>query len=318
VPVAVWGVIGYIFFLLFLLFASGKMAEKKRVWPLLFLVSFAFSSVSIIYAFISMYYIHSYCIMCIVIFAINFLLLFYVWLIRRRFERTGILDGLRCDIGFLWNVRKKCVSLFSPFMLVVILTVIFFPGYWNFAPPPLSADITKGITEDGHPWIGAKNPRVIITEFTDYMCFQCKKMHFYLRQLVSKYPDRIRLVHYHYPMDDEFNPIVVKKPFHIGSGKLSLLAIYAGSKDKFWEMNDLLFDIALKNENINLRKLAKKVGLDFRPLAGSINDPKMRYRLQFDVWKGMKLRVIGTPSYVIDGRVYPGHVPPEIIKQALR
>jgi uncharacterized membrane protein len=30
VPVAVWGVIGHIFFLLFLPFASGKMAKKKN------------------------------------------------------------------------------------------------------------------------------------------------------------------------------------------------------------------------------------------------------------------------------------------------
>lgn len=316
VPVAIWGVIGYIFFLLFLPFASGNIAEKKRIWPLLFLVSLAFSCVSIIYALISTFYIESYCIVCMLSYGSNFFLLYYVWLIRRRFERTGILDGLRRDIGFLWNVRKKCVSLFSPFLIGVILVVILFPDYWNFAPPPLSADIPKGITEAGHPWIGAENPELVVTEFTDYLCFQCKKMHFYLRQIVAKHPDKIRLIHRHYPMDHKFNPIV-KEPFHVGSGAMALLTIYATGRGKFWEMNDILFNVDRRKGTINIKELAEKVGLDHKELSNSIYDRNIRHKLQIDIWEGMKLTITGTPSYVMNGKVYLGEIPPDIIRNVV-
>ena len=84
VPVPIWGTIGYTFFLLFLPVAASQAADKKRIWPLLLLVSLAFSIYSIILASISTFYIHSYCIMCIVSFGINFLLLYYVWIIRKR------------------------------------------------------------------------------------------------------------------------------------------------------------------------------------------------------------------------------------------
>jgi len=315
-PVAVWGVIGYIFFLLFLPFASGKMAEKKRIWPMLFLVSLVFSCISIIYALISTYYIQSYCIVCMLIYASNFFLLYYVWLIRRRFERTSILDGLKRDIAFLWNVRKRCVSLFSPFLISVILVVILFPNYWNFAPPPLSTDIPKGITEDGHPWIGAEKAELVITEFTDYQCFQCKKMHFFLRQIVAKYPDKIRLIHRHYPMDHKFNPIV-KEPFHVGSGAMALLAVYATGRDKFWEMNDILFNVDRRKGTINIKELAEKVGLDYRGLSSSIYDRNTLYKLQIDILEGIKLRITGTPSYVMNDKVYMGEIPPDIIRNVV-
>ena len=316
VPVAIWGVIGYIFFLLFLPLAWGKIAEKKRTWPLLFLVSVVFSCISIIYALISTFYIESYCIVCMLSYGSNFFLLYYVWLIRRRFERTGILDGLRRDIGFLWNVRKKCVSLFSPFLIGVILVVILFPDYWNFAPPSLSAQIPKGITEAGHPWIGAENPELVVTEFTDYLCFQCKKMHFYLRQIVAKHPDKVRLIHRHYPMDHKFNPIV-KDPFHVGSGAMALLAVYATGRGKFWEMNDILFSIAREKNTINIKELAEKVGLDHKELSSSIYNRNIRHKLQIDIWEGMKLRITGTPSYVMNDKVYLGEIPPDIIKNVV-
>ena len=313
VPVAIWGVIGYMFFLLFLPFAWGKIAEKKRMWPLLFLVSVVFSCISIIYAFISTYYIQSYCIVCMFSYGSNFFLLYYVWLIRRRFERTGVLDGLKRDIGFLWNIRKKCVFLFSPFLIGVILVVISFPDYWNFAPPPLSAGIPKGITEDGHPWIGAENPELVITEFTDYQCFQCKKMHFYLRRIVARHPGKIRLVHRYFPMDHKFNPIV-KDPFHVGSGAMALLAEYAQTQGKFWEMNDILFNVDRQKGTINIKELAEEVGLDYRALSYSTKNRIIRYKVKHDIAIGMKLGINGTPAYVIDGEVYLGRIPPEIIR----
>lgn len=316
VPVAVWGVIGYIFFLLFLPFAWSKIAEKKRIWPLLFLVSLAFSCISIIYALISTYYIQSYCIVCMLNYGSNFFLLYYVWLIRRRFEKTGILDGLRRDIGFLWNIRKKCVSLFSPFLIGVIFVVILFPDYWNFAPPPLSADIPKGITEDGHPWIGAENPELVVTEFTDYLCFQCKKMHFYLRKLVEKNPEKIRLIHRHFPMDHKYNPIV-KESFHVGSGAMALLAEYAQTQGKFWEMNDILFNVDRQKDTINIKELAEKVGLDYSALSYSTQNSMIRYKVKHDIAIGMKLGINGTPGYVIDGKVYLGQIPPEILSRVL-
>ena len=195
IPVPVWGIIGYTFFMLFLPFAWSKEAQKQKVWPILFFMSLAFSVYSVILAYISTFYIHSYCMMCIVSFGINFLLLYYTWIIRKRFDKLSIVKGMKLDIAFLWQKKKKTIPIFFSTLCIVIFLLISFPSYWNFTPPVLSKSIPSGITEDGYPWIGAETPKLLIMEFTDYQCFQCKKMHFFLRKLVEKNSDKIRLIH---------------------------------------------------------------------------------------------------------------------------
>jgi predicted DsbA family dithiol-disulfide isomerase len=302
---------------LFLGLAAGKAAEKKRIWALIFWISLVFSAYSVVLAFISSYYIGSYCIMCIVSYGVNLSILFYSWMTRRRFSKSGLIADTRADLLFLWKKKVTIMLPFSTFLAGVLLIWIFFPPYWHFQPPLSAEHVSTGITAEGHPWIGAQEPVLEITEFTDYQCFQCKKMHYVLRRIISQHAARIRIVHRNYPMDNKYNPIV-KQPFHIGSGKMALLALFAESKDKFWEMNDYLYSIAGQQKSIEIKELAEKLDLNASELARSLNDPGYRYKLQGDVQEGLKLGITGTPAYVIDGKVYLGQIPADVLKNGLR
>jgi len=152
-----------------------------------------------------------------------------------------------------------------------------------------------------------------IIEFADYQCFQCKKMYYHLRDLVAKYPEKIRLVHVHSPMDHEFNPMV-KTPFHIGSGKMALLAIYATTEGKFWDVHDLLYQWAGDRQEIDLRELAARAGLPADRLAEAQGNMEFREKLAADVRWGMQHGIQATPSYLIEGKVYQGTIPPEAFK----
>jgi uncharacterized membrane protein/protein-disulfide isomerase len=316
VPVPVWGIIGYTSFLLLLPFAGSKSGHKMRVWSLLFVVSLAFSAYSIFLAVIATFYIHSYCIMCIVSYGINFLLLYYTWIIHKRFVPTSIVDSLKRDANFFWNKRLPTAYVFGPFLIGIISVLVLFPDYWRFELPKLSATIPSGITEAGHPWIGAQQPEIVVTEFADYQCFQCKKMHFFLRRLISEYPEKIRIIHRQFPLDHQYNPIV-KEPFHVGSGAMAIFAEFAITRGKFWEMNDALYGAAGKQNIINIKELAEKTGLDYRMLSSSLKDPNLRYRVKHDIAIGIKLGITATPGYLINGTVYLGQVPPEIISSVL-
>jgi protein-disulfide isomerase len=188
-----------------------------------------------------------------------------------------------------------------------------YPAYWLFNPAPLSAQIATGVTPEGRPWIGAESPALEIIEFADYQCFQCKKMYYHLRDLVAKYPEKIRLVHVHSPMDHEFNPMV-KTPFHIGSGKMALLAIYATAKGKFWAVHDLLYQWGGDRQEIDLHELASRTGLPAQELAEALQDRGLWEKLAADIRLGMKNAVTVTPSYLVNGKVYQGAIPPEVFK----
>jgi uncharacterized membrane protein/protein-disulfide isomerase len=316
VPIAVWGLIGYLLFSLLLLFARTKTASHIRIWPLLFVLSLVFSLFSIILALISTFFIGSLCIMCIVSYAISFLLLYYTWLVRNRFNGDRIFKGLKNDVQFLRRHKASSAAVFAPFIAVVFLTLIFFPVYWSFEPSQLTANTPFGVTEDGHPWVGAENPEIVISEFTDYLCFQCNKMHFYLRQLLVNHPGKIRIVHRHFPMDHTVNPLV-KKPIHIGSGTLAKFAIYAGTQDKFWQMSDLLFGIARQMHQIDTNFLADKTGLNAEALSRAVNNAAIHFWLKKDILDGLKMGVRGTPSFVINGNLYRGQIPAEVLTKIL-
>jgi len=316
VPVPVWGVAGYTLFLALLFINRKPLSNECRVWPTLFLVSFCFSIYSVVLALISTFYIHSYCIMCVASYGVNFALLYLTWLTHSRYGRMSMIAGLKHDFRYFIERRKKSVAVLSAVAALLAALILLFPAYWKIVSVHLDQTLTVGVTADGHPWIGAENPELIITEFTDYQCFQCKKMHFYLRELVSSYPNKIRLVHRNFPMDHTYHPLV-KEPFHVGSATMALLSFYAVKKGKFWEANDLLFNIDNRKGYINIREIAEVIGFEAEDFARAVQDGELQYKLLVDIREGMKLGVLGTPAYLINGDVYLGYVPPEIIQAVL-
>ena len=315
VPVPVWGVFGYGFFLFLLGVAWHPTAGKKRVWTLLFVISLAFSVYSVVLALISSYLIRSYCIMCILSYAVNLALLFYAWMIRKRFGCEPFASALMLDMRHLLNFKKTTIPVAAVFGVVGLAMILAFPAYWHLSPPPLSAQTRTGVTAEGHPWIGAEHPKLEIVEFTDYMCFQCKKMHFFLRRLVDAHPDTLRLVHRHFPMDHEYNPFV-KEPFHVGAGKLSLIALYAQTQEKFWEANDLLF--TLGKADIKLKDVLNPLGLEVAGLADALENGGLERVLRRDIRDGLRIGITATPCYVIGDYAYVGTIPANIINAAIR
>jgi protein-disulfide isomerase/uncharacterized membrane protein len=313
VPIAVWGVLGYLSFILMLLLSLGRSAHHQRVWTLLFSMALGFSGYSLALAAIATFLIGSYCILCIALYAVNLLLLFFSWIVRRRFNSGPFFRAFGDDLRHL-SPRRPLNALVIAWLLAAVVGVkAGYPAYWLFNPAPLPAQIATGVTPEGRPWIGAESPALEIIEFADYQCFQCKKMYYHLRDLVAKYPEKIRLVHVHSPMDHEFNPMV-KTPFHIGSGKMALLAIYATAKGKFWAVHDLLYQWGGDRQEIDLRELASRTGLPAQELAEALQDGGLREKLAADIRLGMKNAVMVTPSYLVNGKMYQGTIPPEVFK----
>lgn len=318
VPVPIWGVIGYGAFLAILYPVRRGSSNQARLWPTLFAAAFCFSLYSIILALISTRYIHSYCIMCMASYAVNLMLLYFTWLVHKRFAQQSMVAGIKND--FRWVVgpgRKTAIIFLCVCAGICISLILWTPRYWEISSHPQGYDLPNGVTDDGHPWIGAENPELVIVEFTDYQCFQCKKMHFYLRDLIASYPDKIRLVHRNFPMDHTYNPLV-KEPFHVGAGKLALLSLYAARKENFWQFSDMLFDVKASKGRFRIRHIAEAAGYDFKELVRATKDPALRRKLNIDLRDGLNLGITGTPGYLIEGKLYVGQIPPEIFSRVMK
>ncbi|MBU0545399.1 MAG: hypothetical protein KKH97_08685, partial [Proteobacteria bacterium] len=62
---------------------------------------------------------------------------------------------------------------------------------------------------------------------------------------------------------------------------------------------------------------AEITGLDYRELAMAKYDNGIRQALWKDIRDGLKLRVTGTPGFVIDDKLYLGEIPADILKKVI-
>ncbi len=315
IPLAFWGAFAYALFFIISLPAQINTKERKYLWDLLFLLALLYCMADVYFAYIKITIIHAYCLICLVSYGVSLGLLFSTWIIRRRFNNHPLTEGIRGSFTFIRSYKLLPIIIFSLFLLFGGVKV-FLPTYWNFKYPALENNISTGTTEDGNHWIGAEQPTLVIKEFTDYQCFQCSKMHLILRQIVNEYPDTLRLVHYHYPMDDKFNPVLVKEPFHTGSGIMSLIAIGAGRQGKYWEANDALYSFARQEiKELDIDKFATKLQLNANQLKKDMSSQAAFKELENDIRTGLKNRITGTPSFIINEEVYVGHLPPTVFNE---
>jgi protein-disulfide isomerase len=313
-------VLFYLFFLLILLTENRYNLAAWRGWLLVMFIS---SAVTLGLAIIAVWKIKSLCIVCLATYIVTFSLTYICWLGQRRCKEAvnkGA-DNVTAAFNLKAALRNYSVAT-GVFCISLLLVYGIMPRYWLLSAAETAADISTlphGLTEDGHPWIGAEKPLLTITQFSDYQCFQCSKMYFLLRNFLAAHPDTLRLVHRHYPLDHEVNSIIVPEPFHEGSGKLAKVAILAAMRDKFWQTNDLLYAMMRgrnsKIKTISLKEIADKTGLDINELAAALTHPVIQEKLRRDIWDGMKLGITGTPAFLIDGQVYQGQIPPKILKK---
>ena len=316
-PVSVLGILAYLFFVIFLSFAWLKSARPQRMWSLLTILSLFYVLYSVFLAMVSTYNIHSYCIMCVLDYAINLALLYMTWLTGKRFRYEGFFKGVKDDFLYIKARFQVVLPIAVGFLTLVVALMVFYPHYWKIKPLAHSDAVKSGLTKEGYPWIGAEQPQLTIMEFTDYQCFQCNKIHYYLRQLVFQYPDKLRLVHRHFPMDHRFNPLV-KRPYHMRAGPYALWAILATEKGVFWKTNDYLFSVARTKKGTSIEKLSDVTGLRKEELKAALNDKIIRKHLAKDIRDGIQLGLTGTPGFVIDNQTYEAILPIKELLQRLQ
>lgn len=317
-PVAIWGIFAYSAFLLLLIPLRFTKQSRLSDWSLPFVIALFYSSYSVYLGVLSTFKIHSWCILCFANYTINFLLAFTSWITFRRFSSSRFLPALKSTIRFM--ASESPVKQGIPLLIIILIAVrLFIPKYWVQESIPTNPRAATGITVEGYPWIGASKPQFIIEEFTDYQCFQCSKVHFYLRQLINQFPDRIRLVHRHYPLDHEFNGVIIPDPFHVGSGKMALVAIVAIDHKAFWAVNDALYKAGQsKQETLQLDQFAKLMDMRPQELASEMFTEKTLRHLQHDIVEGLKHRITGTPTFVVNGKVYTKTLPTELLQEMIQ
>ena len=147
--------------------------------------------------------------------------------------------------------------------------------------------------------LGPKDAPVTIVEFSDFQCPFCKTATATIKQVLDKYPDKVRLVFRDYPLAS----------IHPQAPKAHEAARCAGDQAKFWEYHDVLFERSPKIAPQDLKQYAQELKLDATAFGQCLDSGKYTAEVDKDFQEGVGLGLTGTPSFFINGKQIVGAQP---------
>ena len=317
-PVSVWGLLGY---LIILVLAGISLKLKSKSHPL-YGALFGFCSIaflsSAVLATISFTRIDSLCLFCMGTYGVNTILLAMSIVLLAK----GPGNPIRAIIDDLVLLIKM------PLLLIFIILMGTAPlgyayaaitPYWDTAGFEKNPELSTGVDKEGYHWIGAKNPKVTIIEYTDYECPYCRMAHKQMRELLSKYASEVRVVHRHFPLDQACNPRIHQK-FHQFACHFSTAVECAARGGKFWEMNDAIFSSqdTRKADTIDVEKFAIQLGLDRSEFNQCMKDKSIQKIILRNINAGLNDYVAATPTFVVNGQSFKGRLTEDQLKKLLK
>jgi protein-disulfide isomerase len=148
------------------------------------------------------------------------------------------------------------------------------------------------------PSKGPATAPITIVEFSDFQCPFCARVEPTVAQLLSKFPDKIRLVYRDYPL-----------PNHGDAPKAAEAAHCAGDQGKYWEMHGRLFSNQDKLKVPDLKAQARELGLDGAKFDQCLDSGEKARLVEESRKAGDEAGVSGTPAFFINGRLLAGAQP---------
>ena len=152
---------------------------------------------------------------------------------------------------------------------------------------------------------GDPNARVRIVEFSDFQCPFCRKAAFTMHNALDPIKDKVFLVFKNFPLDQGCNKSVTFK-MHPHACQLARLAYCAKQGGRFWDFHDYVFmrmDDSLFEGDFS--EIAKSIShiIPKEEIDLCLKNPQSLAAVKKNIEEGNRLRVTGTPSVFINGKL---------------
>ncbi len=103
---------------------------------------------------------------------------------------------------------------------------------------------------------------------------------------------------------------------HPGSKEMAEAAECAKAQDKFWEYHHILFERGASSMDA-LLNYAEDTGLDISRFEACLVNGEMTLKVENDFKEAIALGIRGTPTFVINEKIYPGAMSYEDFKSII-
>jgi protein-disulfide isomerase len=156
------------------------------------------------------------------------------------------------------------------------------------------------IFNDPASWVGG-NPEgdITVVEFVDYRCGYCRKAHDEVAELVRS-DGNIRLVLKEFPILGEESLL---------SSKFAIAVLQTAGPEAYARAHEALITLRGNATPEAMTRIAGDLGLDPAPLLARMESPEVLAVIQNNHALAEKLKISGTPTFVVDSAMVRGYVP---------
>ena len=323
VPLSLWGVILYIFFL-FMSFVDkiknirflGFLEVFKNPASYIFCIALFSFIMSMILGGISVFKINSICIFCFMTYFIDLLIA-----IISKTKGISILKEVKISINdFIEAIKVKKYAISFVIVMSIFAGILLFTYQTNILSPQTAEQIEMkkyfknydSIT-DGNT-MGPKEADVIIHEYIDYNCGGCFLVNLYLHWIVMEF-ENVKVIQHNVPLERACNHNMQHEG-HKNSCIKSKYALAAAKQNMYWQMSDILFEQSPENEKEIIEK-ARLLDFDIKKLKEDANSEKIAEELQESIREADSKGITGTPTFLIGMRKIMGIGSYPALKQAV-
>jgi protein-disulfide isomerase/uncharacterized membrane protein len=251
------------------------------------------------------FFIKTLCPFCLVIDAINFVLL-GLFLSLREGPVWGSLEPGR------W---KSFTSLIAAcvFVMIVILKPVETKSdslskeeAASVSTSMVSGPVVEIKYSDLSPVIGAASAPITIVEFSDFQCPYCKQGASIVHAVQNRFgPDQVKIIFRPFPLDNSCNRMV-KQSMHPYACELARAAFCSGKQGKFKEVYEEIFenqDILQATSGV---KIPTSQGVNEAELKICMASEEAKKFVADEIEEGVRLDVQSTPTFFINGRKVEG------------
>lgn len=182
--------------------------------------------------------------------------------------------------------------------------------------PGINQGETVKVSVDDDPFLGPKNAKVVLVEFSDFQCPFCRKFwEETFSQIKKEYIDtgKVKFVYRDFPLD-----------FHPQAKNSAEAAQCANEQGKFWEFHDKIFEEQdKKGEGTiqftlqDIKKWASEIGVDSNRFNNCLDSEKYKIEVEKDYADGSSYGVSGTPTTFVNGKSIIGAQPYSVLKSEI-
>ena len=317
VPMSLWGaatqaVLFYLILMGWLEWSEYPERTRRAAASLAGLSAFA----SLVMGGISMFYLRSYCVVCLGLYVLSFV----TFAACRGLLREPFWMHLRRDLPLVWTKARDVLVAFA------LIPVGAFLAHQSFLMNYNGDEVAAATRDSIAAWAAAPPQNFLakpllalgpaegavlrMVEFADFRCTHCRHAGYSFDAFARSHPD-VRFEFYAFPLDGQCNEKISS-----GDGiscRLAFAVQCAERDGRGWALHHAIFEAQDEVNRVTtpaevdviLSRLSVAEGLGWEHLRGCMEDPSVADAIKAQAKQGGLVDVRGTPTLFANGRQLP-------------